>query len=114
MENKIVSIDDYMELCKNTAVYPNLGNNMVYVLLGLLGECGEVSNQYKKCIRDDNYVLTDERRNNLISEISDVFWYAVMCCYELGVKPSEVLYKNIKKLNERVANNTIKGSGDNR
>jgi len=39
---------DYQEQSKETAIYPNRGNNFVYPTLGLVGEAGEVADKVKK------------------------------------------------------------------
>ena len=108
-----MNIDDFLKKAKETAIYPNQGNNFEYTLLGLLGECGELANHWKKKIRDDGE-LTEERLELLKSELSDIAWYFVMCCDELKVKPSEILYKNIQKLTKRKEDGVLKGSGDAR
>src|SRR4030067_2463812 len=109
---KDISMNYYFSKCKETAIYPDIGNNFTYVLLGLLGECGELSNIWKKKIRDNKDIMSDEIRNKLIYELGDIGWYFVMCCFELNINPSEVLEKNIKKLADRKERNTLTGYGD--
>lgn len=103
----------YMRLTERTAVYPD-ANDMtpeavVYVALGLAGEVGEVSNQVKKIIRDDEYVITEARHAKLVDELGDVFWYAFRLADELNVTVEEVLSRNAKKLTARKESDTIKG-----
>lgn len=109
-----MNIDNYLEQCKKTAIYPNMGDNFDYVLFGLLGECGEVANIWKKNIRDGSGKMTPEISEKLKSEFSDIFWYLAMCCSEIGVQPSDILQYNIEKLKSRMERGVIGGSGDNR
>jgi NTP pyrophosphatase (non-canonical NTP hydrolase) len=68
-------ISDYQELSRRTATYPGAGDNIVYPTLGLAGEAGEVAEKVKKLLRDDDGVLSDERRGALAGELGDVLWY---------------------------------------
>lgn len=44
-------------------------------MLGLCGETGEVCEKIKKLIRDDNSILTEDRRLAICKELGDVMWY---------------------------------------
>lgn len=88
--------------------------NVDYFILGLVGEAGEIANKYKKVIRDDGGVLTDDRRWAIIGELGDVGWYLAMICEALGADFGGVLTGNLQKLAARKAAGTIQGSGDNR
>jgi len=55
-----------------------------YLGLGLIGETGEVAEHVKKCLRDDEGRLTDERREKLIKELGDVLWYAAVTAHHDG------------------------------
>ncbi len=45
---------EYQQAALETAIYPDKGNNIVYPVLGLTGESGEVAEKIKKVIRDNN------------------------------------------------------------
>ena len=109
-----MNISDYQKKAWGTAVYPNKGNNLFYPALGLGGESGEVLEKIKKIMRDDNKEITEEKRNELIKEIGDVFWYLAALATELNLDLKDVLEKNISKLNSRKERNVLHGSGDNR
>ena len=68
-----MDMTDYIIDSSRTAIYPYKGTmgGLTYVLLGLGGEAGEVSEIIKKMMRDDNPV--DVPR--LKSEIGDMLWY---------------------------------------
>lgn len=102
-----MNLKEYQKFCLTTAVYPNIGDNWHYPLIGMVGELGELGNKLKKTIRDDNNIITDEKRQMCIDEMGDLAWYFVMLCYELSIDPDLVLENNIDKLQERMKNNTI-------
>ena len=106
----------YQEAAIQTAVYPGQGGweGLVYTALGLCGEAGETAEQVKKMLRDDAGALTEERRQKIIKELGDVFWYAAQVCTEIGVPMSEVAKLNIDKLSARKAADLIHGEGSDR
>ena len=71
-----------------------------YMALGLGGEVGEVQNEIKKLERDDNNILTDIRRNKIITEMGEVMWYLTGICNELNCSLEDVLNNNISKLSK--------------
>jgi NTP pyrophosphatase (non-canonical NTP hydrolase) len=109
----IPDIDEYAVLADGYAVYPEANTGSIheamYLALGLVGESGEVAGKIKKLYRDNRLVHED-----LEKEIGDVFWYLTRLCAWLEVKPSTILEKNLKKLEDRKNRNVIKGNGDNR
>lgn len=109
-----MDFDDYQTEVSKTAVYPNVGDNLVYPALGLCGESGEVAEKVKKLIRDKGGVLDGETRLALKKELGDVLWYHARLCSELGFTMESVAEANIEKLRSRAARGTLQGSGDNR
>lgn len=109
-----MTFDEYQKKAASTAIYPNRGSNLVYPALGLAGEAGEVANKIKKIYRDDNAVLTQERREQLSLELGDVLWYVSALCDELRLTMDEVARINTRRLAERYEKGSIFGSGDNR
>ena len=47
-----MDLNQYQDKSRETARYPNVGNNPIYPTLGLAGEAGEVSDKVKKVLRD--------------------------------------------------------------
>jgi len=111
---KFKDFDLYQKKCTKTAVYPNIGKNFTYPTIGLMGEAGEVANKIKKLIRDEGYQITKEKRDEIKAEIGDMMWYIAQLSTELGIKLSDVVDYNLKKLAKRKKENKIHGSGDNR
>jgi NTP pyrophosphatase (non-canonical NTP hydrolase) len=106
-----MNLNQYFMLAKGTAVYPNIGKNYQYALIGLGGEVGELMNVIKKISRDDNSIVTQEKKDKIIDELGDIMWYYVMLCYEFQIDPDVVLTSNILKLKERQRNNTLHDKG---
>ena len=67
-----------------------------------------------KVFRDDNGIITQDRRLALMKELGDVAWYWSQLCLELDLDPAEVLRYNILKLGIRVKRGTIHGEGSDR
>ncbi len=109
-----MNFEEYQKIVKKTSIYPNQGNNVAYVTLGLAGEAGEVADKVKKLIRDFNGVLTEDKRKEMIKELGDVLWYLTACASELGVDLEEVAAQNAKKVEDRRVRGVISGEGDNR
>lgn len=111
-----ITANEYQIGAAATALYPgrNSVDGLVYTVLGLTGEAGEISNKVKKILRDADGVLTAETRAKLIDEASDVSWYLAMLCDELNVDLSDVFEINLAKLRGRAERGTLQGSGDER
>ncbi len=77
--------------------------------LGLTGEAGEVSEKIKKLFRDNR--IDDDA---VLRELGDVLFYTVALSNIFGGSLVKIIELNMEKLNERVKNGTLQGSGDNR
>lgn len=105
---------EYQKMSRETAVYPNHGNNFIYPTLGLAGEAGEVAEKIKKVMRDHNMIVDDAKRTEIEKELGDVLWYVAQIATELGLSMDSIAQKNIEKLFSRKERNVLSGSGDNR
>jgi NTP pyrophosphatase (non-canonical NTP hydrolase) len=107
------TFDDYAEKARTTAIYTGRDSidGLHYATLGLVGEGGEIANQVKKIKRDDQGIITDERRMKIIDELGDVLWYAQAIADELQVPGGleTVAQLNTQKLAKRSASGTIHG-----
>lgn len=110
-----MELNDYQTQSTTTAIYPGKGEiiGLLYVALGL-GEAGELQGKVKKILRDDNMILTDEKREAIIGELGDVLWYAANLATELGTTLEDVAQRNLDKLFSRKERGTLTGSGDER
>ena len=109
-----MSFADYQQRSRATAVYPGAGDNLLYPTLGLCGEAGEVAEKVKKMVRDDDGVLTPERREALAKELGDVLWYVAQVATEADLDLQEVADANLRKLLSRQERGVLQGSGDER
>lgn len=111
-----LTFDEYQTQALTTAFYPGRGTlaGLNYTTLGLSGEAGEIPNKVKKIFRDDNGVLTQERKEAIRAELGDVLWYAALLAEELNEDLSDIADENLLKLSGRQERGTLTGSGDNR
>lgn len=109
-----MTFEEYQKRSRETAVYPDRDNNVVYPTLGLAGEAGEVAEKVKKAIRDDGGVFTDMKRVELTKELGDVLWYIAQIATELQLSFEQIAVQNIDKLASRKARSVLTGSGDDR
>ena len=109
-----LSPNDYQTAALKTAVYPNQGNNLIYPVLGICGESGEVAEKVKKLIRDGDGTLTEETRNEMALELGDVCWYAAAFAHELNYTLEEIMQMSLDKLASRQQRGVLSGNGDNR
>tara|TARA_Y100001968_G_scaffold117532_1_gene106992 strand:- start:361 stop:690 length:330 start_codon:yes stop_codon:yes gene_type:complete len=104
----------YQKKARETAQYPNLGQNNIYPTLGLMGEAGEVAEKVKKVLRDKNGIFDEQSKIALKKELGDVLWYLSNLCTEFNFNLDDVAIQNLEKLKSRAARGRISGSGDNR
>lgn len=111
-----MDFNEYQQKTGETAIYPGKGEalGLTYAALGIGDEAGEVQGKVKKMWRDDNGVMTEERRQALKLELGDVMWYISQCATELGFSLGEIAETNIQKLLNRRAKGTLQGDGDDR
>jgi NTP pyrophosphatase (non-canonical NTP hydrolase) len=87
---------------------------LIHAVLGLPGESGEVCEKFKKLYRDKQGVITDEFKEDIKSELSDVLWYISDLAGLLGIDLDDVASYNIAKLESRRDRGKLQGSGDSR
>lgn len=109
-----MNFNDYQKEAKKTAQYKDQGNNYIYPLLGLAGETGEVVEKFKKMMRNNDGVMTDEIKDSIKKELGDVLWYMAQIATELKLEFDDVATTNIEKLRSRAERGVIKSAGDER
>ena len=109
-----MELNDYQRESRKTALYPEVGSNVIYPTLGLVGEAGEVADKVKKILRDKKGVFDKDTKVAIKFELGDVLWYIAQLSSELGYELEEVANANLQKLNSRKSRGKIQGSGDNR
>lgn len=115
---KITELNDYQEKIVRTDTFSKTSDvmdpGMLEKIMGLTGEAGEVSDKFKKVIRDKNGVLSPEDREEIIKELGDTLWYIASIARYLDAPLSEVAEKNVEKLYSRLERGVLAGNGDNR
>ena len=109
-----MNFNTYQKKARETAQYPNLGQNNIYPTLGLVGEAGEVAEKVKKVLRDKDGIFDEESKKAIKKELGDVLWYLSNLCTEFNFTLEEVALKNLEKLKLRASKGNISGSGDDR
>lgn len=113
-----MKIDDYQNWTEETYVGPtgSMGTpgKLDYLMLGLIGEAGELANKHKKLYRDNNGLLTIPKAEELAQELGDIQYYIAQIALVLGYTMEEILELNKSKLVSRMNRGTIHGDGDRR
>lgn len=76
-----LTLDDYQNGARVTAVYPGKGENLYYPALGLAGEVSEMLEK----------VVTQAEEGEVLAETGDVLWYVANLSYEAGLLLGEVI-----------------------
>ena len=77
-----MNLKEYQKQARSTAIYLKIDNaRLIYPALGLIGECGEIAEKIKKLIRDDMWIMGQDRKDAIAKELGDCCWYlANICC----------------------------------
>lgn len=84
MTNNRVAVETYSQSTGLTAIYSHRGDNIVYPLLGLVAEIGELLLQLEE---------TGSHTEAMRSEMGDCLWYISETCHNLGIEMS-ALFSN--------------------
>ena len=104
-----LTLDQYQEQAKATAVYPE-DKAREYLVAGLAGEVGELASLFAKHWRGDG----DFNRDHVAAELGDVLWFVAMLADDICCNLSDVAANNLDKLADRAERGKLKGNGDNR
>jgi NTP pyrophosphatase (non-canonical NTP hydrolase) len=105
---------EYQQKALRTAGPKTKKNELFHLVLGLVGEAGEIAEKFKKLVRDKD---TDESlidRDDIAKELGDVLWYIATLADYLDLRLEDIAEGNIAKLASRRERGTLSGSGDNR
>jgi NTP pyrophosphatase (non-canonical NTP hydrolase) len=86
-EREMSIFEYYKEKSRETAIYPNTGNNIAYPTLGLCNELGD--ELYTAIISYTTNSLSVDM-NNLSKEIGDCFWYITTTCDEANLQFDDI------------------------
>ena len=106
--------DDYQSAALRTARDKDAPDELMHLVLGLVGEAGEIAEKVKKLVRDKNSDLAQLDREDMAAELGDVLWYAAVLAHFLGLSLNDVAQRNIDKLADRQRRAVLGGAGDTR
>jgi NTP pyrophosphatase (non-canonical NTP hydrolase) len=106
--------DDYQRAAMRTARDEDAPNEFMHLVLGLVGEAGEIAEKVKKLIRDQEGDLAKLDRVGMAAELGDVLWYTAVLANFLGLSLGDVAQANLDKLADRQRREALGGSGDKR
>lgn len=111
-----MEFNEYQDKASVTATFTGkqAEHELMYLTLGACGEVGEIAEKVKKIIRNDDGVISEEKRELLKLEVGDVLWYLSQLSRVLGFSLDEAAQANIAKIMDRRARGVIKSSGDTR
>lgn len=96
----INQFSDKLNTIWDAKLRPNQAENIAIPALGLVGESGEVSEHFKKHIRDGAPIVGN---TELALELGDVLHYWCRLVHMAGYSPGEIMRMNEEKLAKRRA-----------
>ncbi len=108
------NFEDEMTVNELLDRYETPFNRLVYPILGLVGEAGEMANKLKKLARDKRGRIEPDESMSLADELGDVEWYVSAVASGLEVPLGEVGTANLAKLFSRAQRGVLGGNGDAR
>lgn len=120
-DSKEMTLNDYQRRAMTTCM--DSCDNHAYMLVGFVGEVGELFGKIAKHIRkksaefNNNLLdigMTEQEKSDLKAELGDCQWFIAGIATTFGWKLEEVCQENLDKLADRKARGVISGSGDNR
>jgi NTP pyrophosphatase (non-canonical NTP hydrolase) len=108
-----MTFETYEEIASSTRDY-GVGEDVIYPVLGLNGEAGEVAEKVKKVLRDKQGVYSQEDKDEIEKELGDCLWYIAAISKDIGSSLYSVAQTNLYKILARRQNGTIHGNGDSR
>lgn len=109
-----MDLDDYQRGALRTAAPRDKKNELLHLVLGLVGESGEIAEKFKKWVRDLDCDESRIDRGDIAKELGDVLWYVAVLADYLDLSLDEVAATNLAKLASRQGRGVLAGSGDNR
>lgn len=106
--------DDYQRAALRTARDRDAPDEFMHLVLGLVGEAGEIAEKVKKLVRDQNSDLARLDRDDMAAELGDVLWYTAVLANFLDLSLDDIARRNVEKLADRSRRAVIGGSGDHR
>ena len=109
-----MDLDEYQRGALRTAAPRDKRNELLHLVLGLVGESGEIAEKFKKWIRDAGSDESLIDRTDIARELGDVLWYLAVLADRLDLSLDDVAAANLAKLASRQRRGVLGGSGDDR
>jgi NTP pyrophosphatase (non-canonical NTP hydrolase) len=109
-----MNMDDYQQAALRTAAARDKPNELFHLLLGLVGETGEIAEKAKKIIRDKGSDFSQWDPEDIKKELGDTLWYLAVIADHFDLSLDDVAKHNIAKLADRQRRGVLGGSGDDR
>jgi NTP pyrophosphatase (non-canonical NTP hydrolase) len=109
-----MDLDDYQRGALRTAAARDKPNELLHLVLGLVGESGEIAEKFKKWVRDLDSDESRIDRAAVAKELGDVLWYVAVLADYLDLSLDDIATANLAKLASRQLRGVLGGSGDNR
>jgi NTP pyrophosphatase (non-canonical NTP hydrolase) len=111
-----ITFNSYQNGTQATAKYPSdIIPDPLYLVLGMVGESGEVAEKIKKLYRDNKGVIpSPEWKEDMKKELGDVLYYLAALAWMLDIPLEDIAVHNQAKLLSRLQRGVLHGSGDNR
>ncbi len=112
-----MTLEEYAKKAGETD-YPNIeaidSMHFTAILLGVVGEAGEIAEKFKKIYRDKDGVMSEDDKLLIKKELGAILWYITSLGRHLGMTLEDIAATNLEKLASRRERNLIHGNGDNR
>ena len=110
-----MNLNEYQEKAKKTDLHTKVeANELDYYLLGLASETGDVLGRIKYIYRDLGGKVTLIEKEKIKKELGDLLWYLSAICDRFDFSLEDVAELNLKKLSNRMQNNTLHGEDPER
>lgn len=106
----LLTLEQYQIQARKTSKQTLIGNDpLIYPLLGLSGEVGEMLNKAKKIYRDNGGRISSDTMAKLVDELGDILWYVAEICTVLKQDLELIAAFNLDKLSGRYSTNGSSG-----
>ncbi|KKK05723.1 nucleoside triphosphate pyrophosphohydrolase family protein [Micromonospora sp. HK10] len=109
-----MDLNDYQRGALRTAAPRDRANELLHLVLGLVGESGEIAEKFKKWVRDHDSDESRIDRADIAKELGDVLWYLAVLADYLDLSLDDIATANLAKVASRQSRGVLGGSGDNR
>jgi NTP pyrophosphatase (non-canonical NTP hydrolase) len=109
-----MDLNEYQQAALRTAAPKDKHNELFHLLLGLVGETGEIAEKAKKIVRDKDSDFSQWDIEDLTKELGDTLWYLAVLADYFDLPLEAVAQLNIAKLADRQQRSMLGGNGDNR